>query len=311
MDDGRTLDGVALAERIRAATSTLSRAERRVVRILHATNFRAGTISVANLAAQAEVSGPTVIRFTSGLGYASYRDFQEAAAAEFSERVESPSMLYQRGRVRSHSADLKTVTGNVLKSVRDTFDGIDRAELDKIVKVLANERRHICTIGGRGTDIFAHVLAARLYLLRPNVRAIGAQPLGFSKEDQLAFMGGRDVVVAFDFRRYEASTIFFAKTAASHGATVVLFTDTWLSPIADFAGHVMTIRSDVSSGPYDYFTPCLALLEVVLEMLTSEMSPEAVGERIRLSEQYSRGLLAQEDSPIFKEPNESEGEPNE
>lgn len=286
----------------------MSRAERRVVRILHATNFRAGTAAVASLAAQAEVSGPTVIRFTSGLGYASYRSFQEAAEAEYRERVESPATLYQRGRVRSHPPNLDVVSGSILNGVKETFDGIDRAELDRIVKILANERRHICTIGGRGTDVFAQMLAARLYQIRANARAVGAQPLGFSKEDQLAFMGPRDVLVAFDFRRYETSTIFFARAAASRGATVILFTDAWLSPIADFASHVMTIHSDSSSGPYDYWTPCLGLLEVVLELLPSEMNPEAVGERIRLSEQYSRGLLAQENSPVSKETNEGDRE---
>lgn len=265
-------------------------------------------MSVASLAAQAEVSGPTVIRFTSGLGYASYRSFQEAAEAEYRERVESPATLYQRGRIRSRPHDLDAISGNILTSVKETFDGIDRAELDRIVKVLANERRHICTIGGRGTDVFAQMLAARLYQIRPNARAVGAQPLGFSREDQLAFMGARDVVVAFDFRRYEASTIFFARTAASKGATVILFTDAWLSPIADFASHVMTIHSDGSGGPYDHWTSCLGLLEIVLEMLPSEMNPEAVGERIRLSEQYSRGLLAEEDSPVSKETNEGDSE---
>lgn len=308
MNESAKLTSTGLAAKIRAATGTLSRAERRVVRILHATNFRAGMASVANLAAQAEVSGPTVIRFTSRLGYASYRSFQEAAEVEFAERVESPATLYQRGRIRSRSTDLDAVSSNIINSVRETFNGIDPVELDKIIKVLANERRHTCTIGGRGTDVFAHMLAARLYQIRPNARAVGAQPLGFSQEDQLAFMGPRDVVVAFDFRRYEESTIFFARTAASKGATVVLFTDAWLSPIADFASHVITISSDSSSGPYDYWTPCLGLLEAMLEILTSEMDPEVIGERIRLSEQYSRGLLAQEDSPASREPNEGEPE---
>lgn len=275
------------------------------MRILHATNFRAGMASVANLAAQADVSGPTVIRFTSELGYPTYRGFQEAAEAQFSERVESPATLYQRGRVRRHVTDLDTVSTSILGCVKKTLAMADRGELEKIVKILANERRHICTLGGRGTDVFAQMLAARLYQIRPNARAIGAQPLGFSREDQLSFMGRRDVVIAFDFRRYEESTIFFAQAAAKHGATIILVTDTWLSPIADFASHVMTVHSD-SGGPYDYWTPCLALLETVLEMTLSEMDPDAVGERIRLSEQYSRGLLGDHDAPSLSEPNQGE-----
>lgn len=285
-----------LAARIQAVTSTLSRAERKIVRVLHATNFRIGAVSVASLAEQAGVSGPSVIRFMGRLGYPSYRSLQEAAEAQSGERVESPATLYQRGRVRRHVTDLDAVSDSICGCVRKTLAMADEGELGKIIKILANERRHICTLGGRGSDVFAQMLAARLYQIRPNVRAVGGQPLGFSREDQLSFMGARDVVFAFDFRRYEESTIFFARTAAQRGATVILVTDAWLSPIADFASHVMTIYSD-SGGPYDYWTPCLAMVETVLELMLSEMDADAVGERIRLTEQYARGLLGDYDAP--------------
>lgn len=295
-----------LAARIQAATNTLSRAERKIVRVLYATNFRIGAVSVASLAEQAGVSGPSVIRFMGRLGYPTYRSLQEAAEAQSGERVESPATLYQRGRVRRHVTDLDAVSKSISGCVRKTLAMADQGELGKIIKILANERRHICTLGGRGSDVFAQMLAARLYQIRPNVRAVGGQPLGFSREDQLSFISARDVVVAFDFRRYEESTIFFARAAAERGATVILVTDAWLSPIADFAGHVMTIYSD-SGGPYDYWTPCLALLETVLEMMLSEMDPDAVGERIRLSEQYARGLLGGYDAPAAAGSNPKEG----
>lgn len=127
---------------------------------------------------------------------------------------------------------------------------LDQNEFDKIVKILANKRRCICTIGGNGSHFFAELLAARLYQIRPNARAIGPYGPGFSPEERLAFFGRRDVVLAIDFRRYQKSTISFVRIATSKGATIILVTDTWFSPISDFTSHVVTIYSD-SGWPYD------------------------------------------------------------
>ncbi len=45
-------------------------------------------------------------------------------------------------------------------------------------------------------------------------------------------VGPRDVLVAFDYRRYQHDTVRLAMIAKRQGATLIAFTDPYLSPLA-------------------------------------------------------------------------------
>ena len=67
---------------------------------------------------------------------------------------------------------------------------------------------------------------------------------------------------AFDFRRYQEDTIAAAKVAASRGAEVVVFTDPWLSPAAEYSRHVLISHVD-SASPLDSLLGVFALTEII------------------------------------------------
>ncbi len=250
-------------------------------------------MSVANLASMANVSGPTVIRFTNNLGYATYKDFQDAASLEREESVKSPARLYSRVPT-SQPRETEEVIERLLRRTTSTLGMIEEQEFEKVAKILGDKRRNLYTIGGQLTSFFANLVASRLFLLRPSVQSINAHPMGFCPEDQLPFIGNRDVVLAFDLRRYQKSTINFTKLAYEQGATVILMTDMWLSPIADFASHVLVVDSE-TDGPYDFLTPCMALIDTLHEKILANVNFEEVQERIRLCEKYPRGLLGEDE----------------
>ncbi|HEX5460167.1 MAG TPA: SIS domain-containing protein [Steroidobacteraceae bacterium] len=81
--------------------------------------------------------------------------------------------------------------------------------------------------------------------------------------NQLVDLGRRDVLVTFDLRRYQSDIIELAELAKTRRASVVLFTDKLLSPIARVATLVLTCDVDAPS-PYDSMVPCPALVEVVI-----------------------------------------------
>jgi len=72
----------------------------------------------------------------------------------------------------------------------------------------------------------------------------------------------RDVLCAFDFRRYQEDTIAAAQVAASRGAEVIVFTDPWLSPAAEHARHVLISHVD-SASPLDSLLGVFALTEII------------------------------------------------
>src|SRR6476659_8580372 len=79
---------------VRRRLGELSRSERKVARALLSGPPTIGLESVSQLAARAEVSGPTVSRFVSHLGFDNYAAFQHALLEDLSARVLSPIDVY-------------------------------------------------------------------------------------------------------------------------------------------------------------------------------------------------------------------------
>src|SRR6185295_10773907 len=91
---------LGVTEQVRRSLGELSKSERKVARALLSGPPTIGLESVSQLAVRAEVSGPTVSRFVSRLGFDNYAAFQQALRDDLSARVLSPVEVY-----RSHVAD--------------------------------------------------------------------------------------------------------------------------------------------------------------------------------------------------------------
>jgi DNA-binding MurR/RpiR family transcriptional regulator len=89
----------------------------------------------------------------------------------------------------------------------------------------------------------------------------------FSRVALAADASRRDVLVVFDYRRYDEATTMLARQVASAGAQVVLLTDPWLSPVAEVADVVLPVRVE-SLSPFDSLVPALALVEALVAALT-------------------------------------------
>src|SRR3546814_20594676 len=76
-------------------------------------------------------------------------------------------------------------------------------------------------------------------------------------------MGRRDVLVVFDYRRYQTNVVEFATEAARRGVRIILFIDPWMSPIAGLAEVVIVGPVEVPS-PYDSLAPPVAQMEALV-----------------------------------------------
>ena len=84
----------------------------------------------------------------------------------------------------------------------------------------------------------------------------------------------RDVVVVFDVLRYQKDTFALAESVRDRGATIVLVTDPWLSPIADIANNVLTFDVDGSS-PHGSIVGCVALIEMLIASIAERLGRPA------------------------------------
>src|SRR5262249_59367012 len=110
---------------------------------------------------------------------------------------------------------------------RPSFAGLPRWEFEQAVRLLAEPRRNVLVIGGRFSWMLAEYLAANLRVLRPNVRVVS--PAG-ADTGTLLDIGRRDVLVAFDYHRYQHDTVRAASTPKAGGPARVVFTAPYPSP---------------------------------------------------------------------------------
>ena len=252
-----------IAERIRQKLGSLSPSERRVARVLLSGAPTAGLESSAKLAEHAGVSGPTVSRFvTQRLGFQNYSEFQQALRDEIAARVVSPVEVYRRQRVEAAEPGFADRSGAALAdSVLASIQGLDATEFASATALLADTQHHVLAVGGAFSQLVAGYLVGVLREIRPGVRLV--PPVAAERAAALADIGKRDVLCAFDFRRYERDTQVFAAAAKDAGARIVLFTDPWLSPIADVADGILLAR-EAGPSPFPSLAPTVAVTETLI-----------------------------------------------
>jgi DNA-binding MurR/RpiR family transcriptional regulator len=262
---------LTVRELIRDAVGRMTPAENKVARAVLASYPMAGLETVAQLAAQARVSGPTVLRFAAKLGFDGHAAFQRRLRDEVQERMTSALTLYDR---RTHEGGIERLIEESAAAFRElldaTFAELVPSELTAAVELMAAPGHRLSVTGGRFSDLLARYLEAHLRQLRPDARHLDPAV----RMDRVVDFGRRDVVLVFDFRRYQKDTVQFALAAAKRGAQIVLVTDPWMSPIADVAKIVLRCRV---AGPsaFDTSVAGMAVVEVMISALMERLGDGA------------------------------------
>lgn len=278
----------SVAARAGAALPTLSRAERRVGRALLADYPSAGLASAARLAERAEVSPPTVLRFAQSLGYDGFTDLQVALRAELTAQSSGPITRLPNAPEAGGQLDrlLEQARGQNDRAA-ETLAQLPAPALAAAVALLSDTSRPLYLHGGRFSHLLAWHLAAHLEQLRPRVRLLtdpGGRDLGAMIE-----LTRRDVVVLFDYHRYQRSAAELATRVHRAGATVLLITDDLACPVAPEAEVVLAASSTVGTT-FQSMAAGFLLTELLIPLVM-----DAVGEpartRMALWEEQRRAEL--------------------
>jgi len=280
-----------VGEVVRQRLDSLSPAERRLARVLLASYPIAGLESVARFAERAGVSPPTVTRFITKLGFRGYPEFQENLRHEVQARLSSPLARYRDEPKRDSAvnAALEASTHNL----KATLELLSERDMKEAVELLADVRRRIMVLGGRVSATLARYLAAQLHLLRPGIGLVDAERT--APAQQLIDMRKTDVLVLFDYRRYQPDTIECARVAAGRGCGVILFTDPWLSPASAFSRQVL-VTSVETVGPFDSLVGAMAVVEAVVAAVLRRLGPRAESRMQSLERLRAGDVLGGSDS---------------
>jgi DNA-binding MurR/RpiR family transcriptional regulator len=235
-----------------------------------------------------------VTRFITKLGLRGYPEFQDSLRQELQERLSSPLARYELTPPPDASGStLHDAFATHEHSLRASVDMVSEHDFDAVIDLLADSRRRVLALGGRVSAFLARYLASQLHLLRPGVELI--DPERSNPADHLVDLGRRDILVVFDYRRYQSDTINSAKVAAGRGSTVVLVTDPWLSPAAASARFVLVTGVQTTVTPFDSMVSAVALTEALIAGVLARLGETAHARMRRMDE--LRGGVVYGDGP--------------
>ncbi|HYP62397.1 MAG TPA: MurR/RpiR family transcriptional regulator [Acidocella sp.] len=279
---------LSIAETIRQSLARLTPTERRPALALLANYPVPGLEPVAQFARRSGVSGPTILRLVAKLGFPSYPDFQKALRDELELRLQTPLAKAARPDRRSPAParDFIDSYGRaMIANVERSLAEVPRPVFEAAVELLADRRRRVLLMGGRFTGSVALQFYLHLRELRPRVQLVSGQTATWV--EHLLDIGRQDLLVVYDIRRYQEDVVRFARQAAGLGASVILFTDQWLSPIAAIARHVFALRTSMPSS-WESFAALSALTEAMVVRIHERRWGEAKQRMERLETMRGR-----------------------
>lgn len=248
-----------------------SKGQRRIARYITEAYDKAAFMTANRLGKTVGVSESTVVRFAVDLGFDGYPSMQKAMQEMVLNRLTS----VQRIEVANDRIGDQDVVSMVLQSdmekLRQTGENLDRNEFSAAVNAILKAKR-IYILGVRSVAPLANFLGYYLNYMFNNVHVISGASVGEMFE-RIVGVDSEDVVIAFSFPRYSASTTRGAQYCRSTGATVIGFTDNKQSPLGQVCDHVLIAKSDMVSLVDSLVAP-LSIINALIVAIAAKREKE-------------------------------------
>ncbi len=254
----------SLLHQISSEFANLGAAERRVAEVVTADPNRAINLSMAALAAESQVSDPTIVRFFRRFGFSAYNDFKMRLAQDL-----VPAAPFEYEGIHAH----ESVAEVVRKTCNNSINAIQRAlqdfsieEIEQATDVLL--KADWIAIAATGISEIA-ALDAEHKFFRLGLRC--AAVIGSSRQTALTrTTRAGEVVLIFSQSGATRSMVDIARQACEKGATTIAVTAPG-SPLAQAADHLIGIK------PYErieLMTPLASRLnhQLLVNMLVTTMA---------------------------------------
>ena len=158
-----------------------------------------------------------------------------------------------------------------IEKLRQTEETVSRTEFHNAVNAILKAKR-VYILGVRSVAPLANFLGYYLNYMFNNVHVVSGMSAGEMFE-KIVGVNSEDVVIAFSFPRYSASTTKGARYCRSAGATVIGITDSKLSPLGECCDHVLIAKSDMVSLVDSLAAP-LSLINALIVAIAAKREKE-------------------------------------
>lgn len=239
---------------------------------------KAAFMTASKLGATVGVSESTVVRFASEIGFEGYPELQGALQELIRNKLTTVQRMDVTGDQLESANVLEKVLGKDIEKIRRTLEETRQEDFSAAVDTIC-AARNIYIIGVRSSSALAQFLSFYFTHIFTNVKYINTTSRSEMFE-QIMRIGEEDVFIGISFPRYSKRTIQAFHYAKTNNAKVIAITDSYKSPIAEAADHVLMARSDMVS----FVDSLVAPLSLVNALIV------AVGlkKRAEISETYAR-----------------------
>lgn len=250
---------------------TFSKGQRRIAQYITESYDKAAFMTANRLGKTVGVSESTVVRFAVDLGFDGYPSMQKAMQEMVLNRLTSVQRIEVASDRYGDQDVISTVFHTDMEKLRQTEETVSREEFSAAVNAILKAKR-IYILGVRSVAPLANFLGYYLNYMCQNVHVISGFSAGEMFE-KIAGVNAEDVVVAFSFPRYSASTTKGAKYCRSTGAKVIGITDSKLSPLGANSDHVLIAKSDMVSLVDSLVAP-LSLVNALIVAIAARREKE-------------------------------------
>ncbi|SCK59731.1 transcriptional regulator, RpiR family [Variovorax sp. HW608] len=260
----------SLLQRLRESMAGLPAAQRSVVQVVLEDPRAAVAATVEQLAQQAGVSMPTIVRTCRAFGFDSVREFMLALAQDLAV---TGSYLHRSVLAEDSASDVASkIIHAAVSSLTELGRRIDVDVLDQVATRLAAAKRIDCYSVGAASTFMASELQSRLFRLGCTSNAI------FDAHQQLvsaSTLGPEGVAFVISHVGRMPYTLEAARFARSQGATVIALTqpDTQLAEIADLVIGVSVPQDAVMRVGTEAYLAHLVVIEILMVRLAQKLGP--------------------------------------
>lgn len=259
-----------IQKKIDSVYNSLSKGHKKIADYIRANYEKASFMTAASLGATVGVSESTVVRFATHIGFDGYPEFQK----RLQEMVKNNLTSIQRMDAVSAAGDenlLDRAFAADIEMIKGTRDSVSRSAFAGAVEAINNAEK-IYILGVRSSASLAGFAAFYFGFLFDNVILVDTSASSEMFE-QMFRIGSRDACIAVSFPRYSNRTVKALEFAKSRGASIISITDGPMSPIAEYATHLLVAKSSMVSFVDSLVAP-LSLINALIAAVANERNEE-------------------------------------
>jgi len=251
-------------KQLREKALHLTRSQRKLLEYVLSHDDESVFLNVGDLAKKVGVSEATVVRLSKALGFKGFPEFQKELRLFFRNKLTTTARLQKTiKKVATEGDILRKVLQSDIHNIDETLKQVSVQEFKAFVKSIESAER-VIIVGLRSVHSLAVFFGVALEFLQKNVWVI--QPGIGDMWDRLMGLKKGDVVIGISFPRYTRQTVSILRFAKQKGIKTLAITDSLISPLAQYADHVLTAQYRMDSF-IESFTAPFSLINSIVTAL--------------------------------------------